>query len=317
MKKHMRICAIAAVSACVAGLVGCSNYFQYNDSEYNIYDANDNVSGVIIEQTVSSIEADWICGGVEIKSHDQSNLAFYEEIPSENLEDDGLRLRYSIEEDTLKIKFAASGNVIPLNFKKSLTILVPTDFVPDEIEINCVSASTLISGIKTEELDVGSVSGDVIIKNCTIGEADLGSVSADIKIEDCIIDETEVNTVSGDVYFLAKTEELEVKTASGDILLNGVADSVKLVAVSGSVTVSELPKKLEIETTSGHVELNIKSEANLKITYSTVDGKFKSDLSCENDGKIYVYGNGEYDYDVTTVTGNLTVKKHQIAEKQQ
>lgn len=273
MKKYMRICASIIAAVCVTFAAGCSDYHTYNDSKYNVYDSeNYAVGGVTVEQSLSCLEVDWLCGDVEIKAHDGASLIFSEEITKGQSDDDGLKLRYLIKENTLKIKFAASGQIVPSGFEKTLTVLVPKSATFYEIEVDCVSASASVSGLKINELDVGSVSGKIKI--------------ADVDVVDADIDST-----SGEISFSGSAQKIEIENVSRDI----------------AVSVDNLPTEIEIDSTSGAVVFNPKGERNFKIKYSTTSGKYKSDLPCTVDGKYCVFGDGKYEYKISTVSGNLTV----------
>lgn len=292
MKKSMRICALVAAAACFAVTAGCSDYKRYKDSKYSVYNSDEYAAGgVTLERTVSAIEADWLCGKVEIKAHDGANFVLSEEVTSGELNDDGLKMRYLIEENTLKIKFAASRNFVPSNFKKTLTVLVPATVYLAEAEIDCVSAAASVSGLKINELEADTVSGDISVESCEIIDADIGSTSGNVNIANCNVSEADLESTSGVISFSGTAQEIEADSTSGKI----------------GLTVDNLPTRIEIKTTSSDVELNMKGERNFKIKYSTTSGKFKSELPCTVSGKKYVFGDGTYEYKISTVSGDLTV----------
>lgn len=293
MKKYMRICAsIIAAVACVVFAAGCSDYKTYNDSKYSVYDSeNYAIGGVTVEQSLSCLEVDWLCGDVEIKAHDGASLIFSEEVTKGESDDDGLKLRYLIKENTLKIRFAASGQIIPTKFNKTLTVLVPQNATFSEVEVDCISASVSVSDLKINELEVDSVLGNVNITACEIGEAEIKSVSGKIKIADVDSDFAEINSTSGEISFSGNAQKIEIDNVSGNI----------------DVSVDNLPTEIEVKSTSGAVVFNPKGERNFKIKYSTTSGKYKSDLPCTVDGKYLIYGEGTYTYKISTTSGNLTV----------
>lgn len=294
MKKRMRICAsIVAAVVCVLTSAGCSDYKTYNDSKYGVYNSeNYAVGGVTVEQSLSYLEVDWLCGDVEIKAHDGINLIFSEEVTKGESNDDGLKLRYLIKDNALKIKFAASGQIVPSNFNKTLTVLVPQSAKFSEVEVDCVSASASVSGLNISELEVDSVSGIVNINECEIGEAEIKSVSGKIKIADVDVGNADIDSTSNEISFGGSVQKIEIGNVSGDI----------------DVSVDNLPTEVEIKSTSGAVVFNPKGERNFKIKYSTTSGKYKSDLPCTVDAKYCVFGDGTYRYKISTVSGNLTVK---------
>lgn len=294
MKKRMRICAsIVAAVACVSLLAGCSDYKTYNDLKYNAYDSdNYAVGGVTVEQSLSYLEVDWLCGDVEIKAHDGTSLIFSEEVTKGESNDDGLKLRYLIEDNALKIKFAASRQIIPTNFNKTLTVLVPQNAKFSDVEVDGVSASASVSGLNISELEVDCVSGNVSINECEIGEAEIDSVSGNIKFADVAVGSADIDSTSGEISFSGSAKKIEIGNVSGDI----------------DVSVDNLPTEIEVKSTSGAVVFNPKGERNFKIKYSTTSGKYKSDLPCTIDGKYCVFGDGTYVYKISTTSGNLTVK---------
>ncbi len=292
MKKSMRICALVAVAACFTVTAGCSGYKRYKDSNYSVYNSDEySEGGVTLERTVSAIEADWLCGKVEIKAHDGTDFVLSETVTSGELNDDGLKMRYITEENTLKIKFAASRNFVPSNFKKTLTVLVPATLNLSEVEIDCVSADASVSGLKINELEAETVSGDISVEDCEIIDADIGSTSGKVNVVNCNVSGADLDTTSGVISFSGTAQTIEAGSTSGKI----------------GLSVDNLPTEIKIKTTSSDVELNMKGEKNFKIKYSTTSGKFKSELPCFVNGKVHVFGDGTSEYKISTVSGDLTV----------
>lgn len=126
----------------------------------------------------------------------------------------------------------------------------------------------------------------------TLDKLMINTVSAEVDAEEITADMVDINTVSGDV----KADVERVK-------------SMKVNTVSGGVTLrfDREAEKLGVNTVSGNVEIALPANADVTATVETVSGNVNGDLPMIRDGNDYTLGNGRYDINVDTVSGNVRV----------
>jgi len=154
-----RITFIIAVMAGVL-LCCCSENtkvkISYEHPErYSIGDAT-------LEQPISGISVDWVCGDVDIVYSDNPEVRIYEEIQEGFLPlTDSLRMRYYVDEDgELKIQYIGFGKYRYgdlKNLNKHLNIEVPRGMELDEIDIDGVEARVIIENVLSREVNVDGV----------------------------------------------------------------------------------------------------------------------------------------------------------------
>lgn len=229
--------------------------------------------GASIDADVTQIEIEWIIGSVSIEYHDKNTIEFSEE---SNLEIDNKHtLRYYNDGNTLHIKYGKKGKfALGVGaIEKDLTIKLPRDFLLKELEIDSVSASILSNEpIRAENIDIESVSGGIAMA---------------------------VDSVS----------EIELETVSGDVELNGNIKGASISSVSGDINISSsVLTQCEIETVSGAVTLSVEEES-FTLTASTVSGTVACDFQTTTNDNTFVCGNGDNEYTIETVSGNIMLKK--------
>ena len=130
--------------------------FDYDHPErYSIGDAT-------LEQPISGISVDWVCGDVDIVYSDNPEVRIYEEIQEGFLPlTDSLRMRYYVDEDgELKIQYIGFGKYRYgdlKNLNKHLYIEVPRGMELDEIDIDGVEARVIIENVLSREVNVDGV----------------------------------------------------------------------------------------------------------------------------------------------------------------
>ena len=155
-----------AIIAMVAGALLCScvdstkvNFSFDHPERYSVGDAT-------IEQTVKSINIDWLSGDVDIRYSDNAELRIYEEVTETSIPlTDTLRMHYYIDEEgELDIKFCGKGKYRYGNLKglnKHLYVDVPQGVSLDEINIDGVQSNVRIVGVHSRELTVDGVKVNV------------------------------------------------------------------------------------------------------------------------------------------------------------
>ena len=124
------------------------------------------IGNATIEQHVKSISIDWLCGEIDIRYSDNTELRIYEEI-SDSLSSlaDSLRMRYYVDEDgELDIQYCGAGKFKygDLNaLSKHLFVEVPHGISLDEIDIDGVQSMVRVVEVQSRELTVDGVKVNV------------------------------------------------------------------------------------------------------------------------------------------------------------
>lgn len=216
MKKKVAFC-LAIVMCCLA-MTGCSVVKSVGNGLTNLdYDFADkySVGGGIISEAVDCIDLNWISGNIKIVTDDVDDITISEKCDSSNEE---FKLRYLVVDGTLRIQFAKSGKWNFNNIKKELKIVLPKDLKLKKFELDMVSSTCELDGIKANDIKIDGVSGNINMSNS----------NADI---------IEFNTVSGALdYTGTVSTRVKADSVSGDVRLNLPADTgfnAKISAVSG------------------------------------------------------------------------------------
>ena len=130
-------------------------------------------------------------------------------------------------------------------------------------------------------------------KDIHLNELKIDSVSAVINAGNVKAAKVELNSVSGETSLIGG----EIKEIKGDF-------------VSGDVFVAcrTAPEKMEIDTVSGAVALFLAETADFTLDYETVSGDLSSDISFKKSGDDYICGDGTYQYEIDTVSGDVSIK---------
>ena len=130
--------------------------FKYDHPErYSIGDAT-------LEQTVSGISVDWLCGDVDISYTDNHEVRIYEEIQEGFIPlTDSLRLRYYVDDEgELEIQYCGNGKYRHgdlQNLRKHLFIEVPRGMILKDIDIDGVEAGVVIDKVLSQEVSIDGV----------------------------------------------------------------------------------------------------------------------------------------------------------------
>ncbi len=285
MKKIITILLVVFIIVLSCLMISCS--FSIIDYEN---DENYQKGGATITSEITSIEIEWVRGSVSVEYCDSDSIGF-SEASVEEIKDKYI-LRYNVEGSTLHIKFAKTGKY-PLSniIKKDLTIKLPNSLQLNTLEIDSVSADVYVSG-----------------DNKTISNINIESVSGGIEL---IADakSIDIESVSGNVAIASTADSLELESTSGDASIGGSFKYIEVTGVSGEIAVNaDALKNCEISTTSGNVLL-VTAENSFTLEKSTVSGRFECEQEASTQGDKIIYGNGSNNYEISTVSGNITIKK--------
>lgn len=120
------------------------------------------VGDATLQQPISGISVDWLCGDVEILYTDDSVVRIHEDIQEGFLPlTDSLRMRYYVDEEgELEIQYCGQGKYRYgdlKNIRKHLVVEVPRSTVLDDIDIDGVETGVVIWQVLSRELKVDGV----------------------------------------------------------------------------------------------------------------------------------------------------------------
>ncbi len=122
-----------------------------------------------------------------------------------------------------------------------------------------------------KELDISTVSGKVTVTGLSGQEAEADGVSAELIFSGCSFADVSLSTVSGDCT-------LDLSSATWDV---------------------------EADSVSGTVTVNTAACPGFTARLDSASGDLHSQLATTKDGKTHVYGDGQCQIDVDTISGDL------------
>ena len=217
MKKTVAACLVLALitsffTACAKKNTG---YNYDNSAAYTAGDFTYN------EDSIDSVEINWISGNVSVEESVMDELSVHEECGEELSED--YQLHYLIKDRKLIIQFCKSGADFDA-LKKDLYVTLP--ILLDNVSVNVVSAASELSS-SASTIDINTVSGAVWLGIDQCEKLYMNSVSGDLNVytDSSLGVKTKFTSVSGKMNGGDKTAdkmcEIECNTVSGDLNLNG------------------------------------------------------------------------------------------------
>lgn len=270
MKKFNKflIISVAAIAVALFTLCGCGyvNGEYWTDVSYDNESAY-TIGGGEIEESISEIYIDWVDDSVTVKQYNGTAVKV-EETADKEIEE-GLKLRYLVDNGKLTVQFATNGRHDIRGLNKKLTVLVPVELTLDKLNIESISGN-IETQVLVNEINVDSVSGNVWASN--------------------VIQGATVNTVSG-----------KITVAGGSVIqADSVSGNIELAL--GNVTT------VKATTVSGNIKLVLAESLGFKLTFDTVSGNFNYDLEMKKNGNTYTRLGGDAAITAETTSGNLTIE---------
>jgi DUF4097 and DUF4098 domain-containing protein YvlB len=252
--------------------------------------------------SIQKLDVNWTAGRATITPYDGDDIQFTES--ASRIMFGNEKLVYSISGDTLEIKYSSPGISI-VNINKTLEVLVPRTLAEnlDVLDVDATSAEVIISDFRVNTFKVHETSGDSDITNISAAASDIHSVSGRIVIENTTTQTLTLETVSGEICLSGVTADtLHADTTSGGQELGGTFKDVDAGSVSGAIRVTSSidPDRMYCHTTSGGITVTIPGKKDVTVSYSTVSGRFNSDIPVRTDDSG--------DYRFTSVSGSINLK---------
>ena len=254
-------CFVFLLALCLAMLAGCQGSGIPNQVTTVTYERPESYTagGGETTQPVERVTIDWYSGSVTVARHDGDAVAF-SETANRTLEE-GLTLRWRVEDGTLSLVYCQAGQVQLGDLEKDLTVLLPEDLTLEELAVDTGAAPVQVSDIAAGAMTLGTGSGAIDLQACQVTEGarlDTGSgnITADLtgpletlsadtgsgavsltagRVSQCTVD-----TGSGAVSVTAETiETMEAGTGAGGVTLQaGQLGAFTAEVGSGDVTLT-------------------------------------------------------------------------------
>lgn len=227
------------------------------------------------DNPIENIEIDWVSGSIVIYPAQVDTIDVFE---AGNIQE-GQEMVYAISGNTLKISY--SKPAFRLGFfstpKKDLTVVVPSDWLCDEISIDAASADVLIRDLNANMIDLNTASGTGDFDNCNVANLD-------------------IETASGNISYTGSVTTLDCDAASADI----------------TAIVSNTPDSINFDSASGDLHLTLPRDTNgFSVDLDALSGKFTSEFETTLENGVYTHKDGQCDIDVDCASGNVIIKKGQ------
>ena len=299
-RKAVVVLAVALVLCCLRSCRGRTIIGRtYADaSKYSVGSFSYRASGVDI------VKIDYVAGDVTVVQSSSYTLNVTE--TGKNLSE-AQSVHWLLDGDTLRIQYCRSGYTGNIPDKK-LTVEIPAGvqlevsttsgdiileglLTPSETSLGATSGNLTVETLRTGRFEAGSTSGNKKIGSLYANEADFGSTSGNTKIGEILAENINFGGTSGN--FEADNimcAELDAGCTSASITLGfDTCDIVKIGCTSGNVTITRLP------------------EGGATIDFDHTSGELKADGYTVKGGRM-VFGNGACEMDITTTSGDLTIR---------
>ena len=145
-----------------------------------------------------------------------------------------------------------------------------------------------------KELNIDNVSGSVKIYGIKAEKASIEAVSGSVSITDCDIKKAKIDTVSGSSKVSGNFEQLNIESVSGSIK-----------AESGRALVG----KCDFESVSGSIQLELPANMGYSMEYETMSGSFKDELAGFSGSRNghYSKGSGSPKIKISSVSGSIRI----------
>ena len=233
--------------------------------------------GYVPAGEIRDIQVEWAAGDIFIEPGDVSEITFSETAGLAK-ED---QLIWSKKGDKLVIQFCKTRVYFGISVEapKSLKIVVPRDWICDELEIDAASA-------------------EVTVTNMTINAVDFDGASGVCTFTDCHVKNLDVDTASGDLRFSGTLTELDCDAASA----------------SCTMLLSNCPRRIDADMASGDLRLTLPENCGFTVDLDALSGDFTSDFATAQQNGSYVFGDGSCKISVSAMSGDVIIYKGSAAE---
>lgn len=234
-------------------------------------------------------------------------------------------------------KYLFKFDLIPSSTKENINIMVPQDYVINElnidikvgkisikdVKINNISINSSVSEVNIENAVIGNITTDISVGDVAIKKSEVKSINIDhsvsnVQLEDLTnLDTLKVDVTNGKVrVYKVDSLDIDIKTVNAEVTISNsaierISSKVKVKSTNGKVSVNAKATEVDVELVNGALSFNsVKAD---RIRAKTVNGNIKGSLftiaessSFETvNGLIDVRGRFSKDVFVKTTNGNI------------
>jgi DUF4097 and DUF4098 domain-containing protein YvlB len=221
------------------------------------------------------------------------------------------------------------SNTAELSFEVPVGSSVEFKGVNSDVNVSGINGGSQIGTVNgkitghslTTQVKLNTVNGEIISKNNS-GRVELGSVNGEIS-DVGSSGRLDYNVVNGKIDANSSAEEVSLSTVNGDakIKLTGT-QRLKLSTVNGEIDAAlakSVSPRISGSTVSGDIELRLESNINARVDIkASAGGDISNQLTSDKASKAkygparslqFTLGNGDGSIDLTTVSGDIELKK--------
>lgn len=305
MKKILLLVGIVAMACC---LCSCNRIGFFSISGHTYADANKYSIGSFSYRSsdVEKICLEYISGDVTVVQSANRTLNVSE--TEKGLSGDQ-KMHWYMDGHTLRIQFAKSGysGTFPKDSKK-LTVEIPFGV---ELELAVTSGSvTASTDLEVKHAYFAATSGDYRIKTVRTEDFEFGATSGSISVDAVYADKAKFGSTSGTTAVkLINASKITFGSTSGNTTMENItASEVDGGSTSGNISLGfDYADKLKTVCTSGNVTISRIPKNGLSVVYDKTSGSLKADGYMVKSNRM-IFGDGGCRTDITTTSGNLTIK---------
>lgn len=226
---------------------------------------------------IRDIKIEWAAGDITIEPGDVTEITFSETAGLAEKD----QMVWEQKGDKLVIHFCKTRVYFGISVEapKDLKIIVPRNWICDELQIDAASAEVNMANMTLNSVDFDGASGVCAFTNCHVNTMD-------------------VDTASGDLRYSGTLQELDCDAASASCTL--VLDNV--------------PRSIDADMASGDLRLTLPENCGFIVDMDALSGNFTSEFSTTNQNGKYIYGDGSCIINVSAMSGDVMIYKRSAAE---
>lgn len=192
-------------------------------------------------------------------------------------------------------------------------------YIPPKLIVTEKGDTLFIEVEHTKQISISSrvsLTLEIILPESYVNEIEIEGVSSDVNVEFGEFSDLSIKTISGDIKSTSSvTGKTDIRSTSGEVDLEGVLGAVVVDTTSGDIDVQldKILNDVNLKSVSGEVQMTVPESEAFSVSFSTTSGDIQStkELSVEkmSDRKLVgSTGNAEFVLDVTTVSGDITLR---------
>lgn len=252
--------------------------YTVNTSSYNeILQPGQGNSVTVNASEIRNLEIEWAAGSITITPAGGTDQIVINE---SKVTDQKYQMVCRESGDKLIIQFCEENTIsgFGINFNtdisKDLEILVPTDWVCEDLEIDAAAANVMVSDMMIYKVDFDGASGVCTFENCAV-------------------------------------EEIDLDAASGDVHFSGTLNSLAFDGMSAScyLELRNVPQRIDLNTMSGDLDVTLPEYCGFTVSMDAMSSDFSSEFETTSSNGNHIHGDGSCHINVDAMSGDVFIRK--------